>query len=511
VIDDSHVLGAGPSAIVSRRAALRVGAVLAGSLVVGSCASSPTDPAVGPTSPATIGPTDPRVAATEAARRATGNRVTAALNAAPTTVDLGGMTVSSWAFNGSVPGPLLRARLGDTLAVTVSNQLPEDTTIHWHGLALRNDMDGVPDLTQPPIRPGASFTYEFVAPHPGTYWFHPHVGTQLDRGLYAPLIIDDPADPGDYDLEETIVLDDWLDGTGRTPSQVLAELQAGRMDMSARPTGSAGYPPSVLGGDPGDVTYPVFLLNGRTPTDPVTIQARPGQRARLRIINAASDTVFRVALADHPMTVQATDGFAVRPVPAAALLVGMGERYDVTVTLRDGVFPLVAVAEGKNAHCRALIRTGTGPDPAIEALPAELTGPVTTELDLTADDPVLLADRTPDRVHDLTLGGGMMPYRWTINGRTFDQHEPLVLRPDEFVRLRFGNTTTMYHPMHVHGHTFQVRHAGAPGARKDTVMVMPGQTVTADLVADNPGQWLTHCHNLYHGEAGMMTVLSYQL
>lgn len=511
MIDEPLMPEPGPATFVSRRTAIRIGAMLAGSLVLGSCASSPTPPAVSPTSPATIGPTDPQVAATEAARRSTGSRVSAVLSAAPTTVDLGGMTVSTWAFNGTVPGPRLRARLGDVLAVTVSNQLPEDTTIHWHGLALRNDMDGVPDLTQPPIRPGASMTYEFVAPHPGTYWFHPHVGTQLDRGLYAPLIIDDPGDPGDYDVDETIVLDDWLDGTGRTPSQVLSELQAGRMDMHGGPAGSNGYPASVLGGDPGDVSYPVFLLNGRTPAQPVTIRARAGQRTRLRIINAASDTVFRVAVADHPMTVLETDGFAVRGVPAAALLVGMGERFDVSVTLRDGVFPLVAVAEGKNGHCRALIRTGSGPDPAVGALPPELTGPVTTELDLTADDAVLLADRTPDREHDLTLGGGMMPYRWTINGRTFDEHEPLALRTDEFVRLRFRNTTTMYHPMHVHGHTFQVRHAGAPGARKDTVMVMPGQTVTADLVADNPGQWLAHCHNLYHGEAGMMTVLSYQL
>jgi FtsP/CotA-like multicopper oxidase with cupredoxin domain len=415
-----------------------------------------------------------------------------------------------------VPGPELRVMAGEVLKVAVSNGLPEDTTVHWHGLALRNDMDGVPDLTQAPVAAGSTFTYEFVAPHPGTYWFHPHVGTQLDRGLYAPLIVEDPADSGDYDLEHTIMLDDWVDGTGRTPPQVFAGLQGGQMDksgMSGTPAPGQtdnSYPPSVLGGDPGDVSYPYFLLNGRLPARPMTFHGKPGQRLRLRVINAASDTVFRFAIGGHRMRVIHTDGFPVRPVDTDAVLICMGELYDAVVTLGDGVFPLVAAAEGKAGQCRALIRTGAGADPAPDTLPAELTGSVLTEAGLIAADPVLLPDRAPDRVHDLILGGGMMPYQWDINGRVFGQHDPLPVSQGEYLRLRFVNTTTMYHPMHVHGHTFQVRHAPGPGARKDTVMAMPGQTVTADMVADNPGQWLTHCHNLYHAEAGMMTVLSYQ-
>lgn len=498
---------------VPRRTLLRASAALVGSVVLGGCTTA--DPA--PSTPTAIGPSDPRVAMAETARRRSGAGVVeAALTAAPVTVDLGGVTVSTWAYNGTVPGPELRMRVGEVLRVAVTNGLPEDTTVHWHGLALRNDMDGVPDLTQPTIAPGSTFSYEFVAPHPGTYWFHPHVGTQLDRGLYAPLIVEDPADPGDYDLEHTIMLDDWVDGTGRTPPQVLAGLQGGQMDMpgmgGAPATGQTGnsYPSSLLGGDPGDVTYPYFLLNGRLPARPLTLYAKPGQRMRLRVVNAASDTVFRLAVAGHRMRVTHSDGFPVRPVDTDAVLIGMGERYDVVITLADGVFPVVAVAEGKAGQSRAIIRTAEGPEPAVDALPAELTGRVLTEADLIATEAVLVPERVPDRSHDLTLGGGMMPYRWEINGRIYGQHTPLPMSPGEYVRLRFVNTTTMYHPMHVHGHTFQVRHPSGPGARKDTVMVMPGQTVVADMIADNPGQWLTHCHNLYHGEAGMMTALSYQ-
>ncbi len=214
---------------ISRRRLLGVGAAVAGSAALAACSRQASAPPQ-----TTIGPSDPAVAAAEKARRAAGARIVPfKLTAAPATVDLGGVTVPTWAYGGAVPGRELRATAGDVLNVQVRNQLPDPTTVHWHGLALRNDMDGVPDVTQKAIAAGSSKTYEFVAPHPGTYWFHSHVGTQLDRGLYSPLIIEDPFEPGVYDSEHTIVLDDWLDGTGRTPPQVLADLQAGKMKMGS--------------------------------------------------------------------------------------------------------------------------------------------------------------------------------------------------------------------------------------------------------------------------------------
>ncbi|MBA3338555.1 MAG: multicopper oxidase domain-containing protein, partial [Geodermatophilaceae bacterium] len=255
---------------------------------------------------------------------------------------------------------------------------------------------------------------------------------------------------------------------------------------------------------------PYYLVNGRIGTAPQVTDARAGQRLRLRLINAGGDTAFRVALGGHQLTVTHTDGFPVQPFTGDAILIGMGERVDILVTLGDGVFPLVSVAEGKDGAGLALIRTGAGAAPGPDIRPPELAGRIVTVRDLRAADDVLIADGRPDRTHELLLEGGMAGgYQWTINGHTFDRAEPLSVRAGETVRLRFSNRSMMFHPMHVHGHTFQVRNDQGDGPRKDTVIVRPMETVVADLVADNPGQWLTHCHNIYHAESGMMTTLSY--
>ncbi|MEV5766768.1 multicopper oxidase family protein [Micromonospora sp. NPDC052213] len=476
-----------------------------------------------------VAPNGGLVARTEAARRRAGSRtVSATLNPRPVTLDLGGPTVSTWGYADSGSGPLIRARAGDLLRVEVTNSLPVSTSVHWHGIALRNDMDGVPGLTQDPIPAGGRHTYEFTAPDPGTYFYHPHSGVQLDRALYGVLVIDDPDESGRYDEEWVVVLDDWVDGTGRTPDDVLASLQSmgGHGDMNGRSGmnhGDMGGMPmgdmsgmtmdgmetmvSPLLGGAGDVAYPHYLINGRIPAAPATMTGRPGQRVRIRLVNAASDTGFRVALGGHRLTVTHTDGFPVAPTVTDALVLGMGERADVTVDLGDGVFPLVAAAEGKAGQALALVRTGPGGTPPSAVRPAELDRRVLVTGALDGADAVTLDRRKPDRVHRLVLGGAMMPYRWTINGATFDKSEPLLVRQGERVRLEFANQTTMFHPMHLHGHTFAVI---GGGARKDTVIVTPNQTVTVDFDADNPGQWMTHCHNIYHAETGMMINLAYE-
>ncbi|TNC21552.1 multicopper oxidase family protein [Amycolatopsis alkalitolerans] len=427
----------------------------------------------------------------------------------PTRLDLGGPAVQTWAFGDTLPGPLLRGTAGDRMRVTVASRLPAGTTVHWHGLPVVNAMDGVPDVTQPQIAAGTPFTYEFTLPDPGTYWYHSHVGVQRDRGLYGPLIIDDPHEPGRYDVEWTIVVDDWIDGTGTTPDRVLQRLESGGMMMSGGGMMGKGSP--VLGGDAGDVTYPYYLLNGRAPAAPVSFTAKPRQKARIRMINAGGDTSFRVALGGHRLTVTHTDGYPVAPVTVDTLVLGMGERYDVEVTLADGVFPLVAVAEGKTGQALGVVRTGAGAVPPANVRPAELDGRMLDYAGLHAASGAVLPARTPDVTHDLVLGGGMMPYRWTINGRAYPDDQPLPVRQGQYVRLRYRNTTAMYHPVHLHGHTFALRQGNSPtGPRKDTAIVLPGQTIVADFVADNPGQWVTHCHNAYHDAAGMMTVISYQ-
>ncbi|MBC6445922.1 multicopper oxidase family protein [Actinokineospora sp. HBU206404] len=443
-------------------------------------------------------PADPRVGEVEAARHGTGRTRSFTLTATPSRVDLGGPIVDTWTYDGAVPGREMRVAAGDTIEARLVNRLPVDTSIHWHGLALRNDMDGAPHLTQPPIASTTDFTYRFTAATPGTHWLHPHTGTQLDRGLYAPLIVEDPADPGAHDAEWVVVLDDWIDGTGTDPDQVLADLR-GRGGHAMRGAGGR-----VLGGD---VSYPHYLINGRIAAAPTTFTARPGQRVRIRFINAGSDTAFRVALGGHRMTVTHTDGYPIIPVDTDAVLIGMGERYDVLVTLADGVFPLVAVAEGKNATALAIARTGAGAPPGPGSRPAELTRVTIGYPDLSATPAVALPAKSPDVVHRVALTGAMMGYEWGINGRANDLDARSLVREGQRVRLRFVNNTMMWHPMHLHGHTFQL---GDSGPRKDTAVVLPGQSVDCVFDADNPGQWMIHCHNTYHAEAGMMAVLGYQ-
>ncbi|NGO68213.1 multicopper oxidase domain-containing protein, partial [Streptomyces boncukensis] len=176
-----------------------------------------------------VSPSGKEVRAAEARRGKPGRTRTHRLTAAPARVALdGGTTVGTWTYGEELPGRELRVTAGDTLALTLANRLPRATSLHWHGLALRNDMDGVPHVTQRPVPAGGTFDYRFTVPHPGTYWFHPHTGVQLDRGLYAPLIVDDPKEPLSYDREWVVVLDDWVDGVqGSTPDGVLAELRKG--------------------------------------------------------------------------------------------------------------------------------------------------------------------------------------------------------------------------------------------------------------------------------------------
>lgn len=504
---------------LSRRSLLVAGFGLLGSGALAAC-SSPA-----PSLPAGVG-------AGTASAGAGQRLVDTALTARPVTLDLGGSTVATWAYGDSLPGPLIRATAGDRLRIRVENRLPADTTVHWHGIALANGADGVPGVTQDPIAAEATYTYDFTAPDPGTYFYHPHVGVQLDRGLYAPLIIDDPQEPGAYDHEWILVLDDWVDGTGRTPDEVLAALTSSRdnggmpgmdhgnmggmegMDMSSGSSeGMAGMDHGAIsagdspyGDDAGDVSYPHYLVNGRVPADPEVLTAKPGQKVRLRIINAAADTIFTVALGGHRMTVTHTDGFPVQPQDTDALYLGMGERYDATVTLAEGVFPFVAVPLGKDGQAMALVRTGAGNPPPSSVRPAELDRSVLIGADLTPADSARLEARDPDVSLDLAMTGQMNPYEWGFKGAPYGQHDPVQIQEGQRVRLTVANHTMMAHPLHLHGHTFALPN----GLRKDTVLIAPMQSMAIDVQADNPGNWLIHCHNIYHAEAGMTTELRYR-
>jgi multicopper oxidase len=490
---------------LSRRAF--IGATIAGGFALAACRRPTTQPTTSSTALAAA------IASAEAARPHTGRTVSSTLTPQPATIDLGGTNVQTLVYGSAVPAPLIRANVGDEVAVTVTNRLDHPTSVHWHGIAIRNDVDGADPVTAN-IDAGHDFTYRFSVSHPGTYWAHPHTGLDADFGLYLPVIVDDPTEPGRYDAEWIVMVDDWTDGIGKTPQQLYDDLRAHSMpgmdNMGGMPMMSGVGVSPLLGGDAGDISYPYYLINGRIPAAPSTFTAKPGQRIRIRIINAGSDTAFRVALAGHAMTVTHTDGYPVTPAEVDAVLIGMGERYDVIVTAGDGVFPLVAMAEGKNDVARALLATGAGsaPDPGFQ--PPELTRRVGAIDMFSATPEVGLGSAKPDVSLSTDLSGGMMKYDWAINGRPFSNRAPLEIRQGQRAVLTFDNTTTMWHPMHLHGHTFQmIKPDGSLGARKDTAIVLPRQKVNVALVADNPGIWMLHCHNTYHQEAGMMTSLNY--
>ena len=514
-----------PGAVVSRRTLLRAGMAAGTAGLMAACTSAPE------VTPANfVAPDGPEVRDAEA-RRKPGAVRDFRLAATAGKVDLGGLMVATWTYGGVLPGAALRVKAGEVVRAILQNRLRDPTTIHWHGLALRNDADGVPGVTQSAVPAGGEQVYEFTAAHPGTYWFHPHHGTQLDRGLYAPLIVEDPSEPLAYDDEWVVVLDDWLDGVTGTPDEVLAELKQGMGGMGSPSSGAddmgdmpgmdmgtlpgmdmgthtlMGAESPLLGGDAGDVKYPHFLLNGRRAAAPATYRGKPGTRLRLRLINAGGDTAFRLALGGHRMTVTHTDGFGVRPVETDALLIGMGERYDVLVTLADGIFPLVAVAEGKEASAMGLVRTGSGRAPQADVRPRELDRRIVGYGDLTPAEDVRLPQRKADRTLRLELTGSMERYDWAINGKPYDPKAVTAIRAGERVQLDYVNTTDMWHPMHLHGHTFAT---GATGVRKDTAIVRPKETLSTMFDADTPGIWMIHCHNIYHAEAGMMALLGYQ-
>ncbi|GHI03695.1 copper oxidase [Streptomyces cellostaticus] len=521
---------------LSRRSLLRAPIAAVGTGLLPACTdygaharSGPAGMADGggfvpPGPPGYVDPSGPEVRAAERARGSGPVRMLR-FTAAESTLDLGGRQVRSWAYQEALPGPLVRITAGDVLSLTLANRLPTTTTLHSHGIRMRCDMDGAPGLTQQAVAPGADFTYRFTVAHPGTYLFHSHVGLQPDRGLYAPLVVDDPREPLAYDHEWIIVLDDWVDGVdGSTPDRVLGQLKpGGGMSMGSMAMGAGDNRPAgpsrvlrnshsrMLHGEGGSVAYPYYLVNGRTASHPRVFRCRPGERIRMRIINAGSDTAFRVALGGHTMTVTHTDGYPVEPQETDALLIGMAERYDVLVTAEDGVFPFVALAEGKNARGLAVLRTDSGRSmPPANVHPDELDGKVIPARRLVPDDSVALDDSDIDREMRIKVTGTMTKYDWGFDHHPYDVRQRHPVRAGERVRLTLINATDMWHPLHLHGHTFAVTGLDGVGARKDTALVLPHRKLVVDFDADNPGLWMLHCHNQYHSESGMMTILGYR-
>lgn len=427
------------------------------------------------------------------------------LRAAPATVRLvpePHPETEVWAYDGAVPGPELRFRQGERLRVVVENALPQETTVHWHGIRLPNAMDGVPHLTQPPIAPGARFAYEFDLPDAGTFWYHPHQRSaeQVARGLAGALIVEERA-PIRVDRDVTWMLADW------------------RLDREAAITEDFG--------DLRDATHAgrignTVTINGRVPD---RFAVRQGERLRLRLINAANARHFALDFADQPVQVIALDGHPVAPhAPEdGRVVLGPGMRADLVLDVTAAPGATVPVID--RFHPRGqyrLVELAVAPAPLRDRAP---DWPVALAPNpLPEPDPA--AARRVEVVFDggmmgrMMMGGGAMLEMmragriWAINGVVGSEHAMppmLTLARGESCVLAMANETAWHHPIHLHGHAFRVlARDGRPTRHRewqDTVLVSPRERVEIAFVADNPGDWMFHCHVLEHQQTGMMAVI----
>ena len=562
-----------------------------------------------------------------------GNDIT--LRIARQTMRIDGKPSRAIGINGTVPAPLVRLKEGQTAKLTVVNDLDEDSSIHWHGLILPFQMDGVPGVSFPGIKPRSKFVYEFPVVQSGTYWYHSHSGLQEQLGHYGPIVIDPAgADPIGYDREHVVVLSDH---SQLSPEAIFRKLKVnpGHFNMQRQTLSGllAGKDQPLkeridwgkMRMDPTDIadvngsTY-TFLVNGHGPRDNWTALFNPGERVRLRIVNASAMTIFNVRIPGLRMTVVQADGLNVVPTEIDEFQIAVAETYDVIVTpVEDRAYTLVAEANDRSGMGRATLAPragmaaevpplrerplvtmkdmgmggmdmsgGTMPgmdhsggdmgampmpasDPAcspehakmghctpageggamagmdhgsggmqhsmrdfsvapqvkrdpsvqtISPMPVDRMGDPGQGLDdvghkvLTYHDLVAL-ERNPDvraasRSLDIHLTGNMERFMWSFDGvKMSDHHEPIPFIEGERVRINLINDSMMSHPIHLHGHFFElVTGKGDRSPRKHTVLVQPGGIASFDFTADALGDWAFHCHLLYHMHAGMMRVVS---
>jgi FtsP/CotA-like multicopper oxidase with cupredoxin domain len=416
--------------------------------------------------------------------------------------------------------PGIQTAVGRQFRSRVENQLDVPTLIHWHGLAPPWQQDGVPGISSPPIPPGGSADYDFPLQFGGTFWMHSHEGLQEQELLAAPLIISDSRDrPGQQDV--IIMLADF---SFTPPEQILEGLRkAGRMKMPAiggamsMNSGGAGMataaaPPAP---DLNDVKYDAFLANDRTLADPEVIRVRTGGTVLLRIINSSSMSAYHIDLGALNGELIAVDGFRVQPVLGRRFPLAVAQRLDIRIQMprTPASHPVLAILEGERNQSGVILQAGNARVRRLPALAAMPSPALTLDLErrLRATEP--LTPRKADRVHQLNLTGNMQGYVWSINNVAWNKDiPPLPIAKGERVELVFENQTPMPHPMHLHGHTFQVVEidgARLQGARRDSVLVTPKARVVVAFDADNPGWWALHCHLLYHQAAGMFTTLRY--
>ena len=514
-------------------------------------------------------------------------------------IEVAGRSGHAFAVNGSVPGPLVRLKEGEAVTLRVANHLAQDTSIHWHGLLLPFQFDGVPGVSFPGIKPGETFVYELPAlRQSGTYWWHSHSNLQEQAGHYGPIIID-PAgpDPVQADRDYVLLLSEF---SPLHPHTIMAKLKKGEEYFNRQKTSwtddyrLSGSDRRMWAGmrmmptDIADVTGSTYtyLINGHAPEDSLEYLFSPGERVRLRIINGSAMSFFNIRIPGVRMSVVQADGKNVRPIEVDEFQIGTAETYDIVVEPTAEAHTIVAEAMDRSGMAVATLTSRAGArapvpslrDPVlltmtdmghggmdhsggdhsnmghapstggmdhgsmkmrdtsslppnvavgpgidmVSANPADRMGDpglgldkvghkVLTYRDLTAlepnDDP-----RKPSRHMQIHLTGNMERYMWSFDGRKFNAvaDQPIRFAYNERVRVKLVNDTMMAHPIHLHGHFFELVNGAdrMHQPQKHTVIVQPGGSATFDLTADEPGDWAFHCHLLYHMHAGMFQVVT---
>ncbi len=463
------------------------------------------------------------------------------LRIAETTVTPAGAAVTGLTINGTIPGPVLRFMEGDWARIRVHNDLAHHTTsTHWHGVLLPNAQDGVPEVTTPSILPGTVHTFEFPIIQSGTYWYHSHTHFQEQQGIYGAIVIQPKAIPASRraDREHVLMISDWTD---EDPDEIYRDLLRG----SEWPGLKKGTTQSLYGAwkaeavrdfferersrmkamDLSDVAYDAFLINGKRTSN---LTGNPGERILLRLINGSAASYHYVTSSTGPLTLIAADGQPVKPVKVDRLLMAIGETYDALITLPErGQYEIRTTAQDGSGHASAFL--GTGPlhpasdppmpdlyrmDHMLEAALDEGEGahglrPAAPYPLLQSTGRTTLPKGKPVREIPLRLTGDMERYVWSFNGKTTTEESVIPVKKGEILRLELINDTMMHHPIHLHGFFFRlINKHGERSPLKHTVDVPPMGRHIIEFEANETGDWMFHCHLLYHMMAGMSRVIS---
>jgi len=417
------------------------------------------------------------------------NIVEVELEAAITDIEIvRGAPTPAWTYNGSLPGPLIRAKLGDKIIVRFKNSLPEATSIHWHGMRLPNHMDGVPGLTQKPIAPGGEFVYEFEARDAGTYWYHPHIDSaaQVGRGLYGSLVVEDPADSEAFGDELVLVLSDLsIDESG----QFLAEDAGGEFgDLFGR-------------------EGRVLLVNGKVLP---RLKVRQGKQQRWRVINAARARYYSIQLREHTLTkIGGDNGLAARSMQTNRIVLVPGERADIVFTPSDAPGTVRTMQWIPTERGFGSLYNRPREDMLeIETVAESPVTPAAIPELLREIEPIDLANAT-ERTLDLTIEMETTRHGrevvMGINGEPYWLSKPMEAQLGETQIWNITNATAFAHPFHLHGYFFQVQDDTRIPEWKDTIDVPSESSLRIAVRFDErPGVWMYHCHILDHADSGMM-------